>query len=499
MLSLFTDEMSMHSAIGKASHPPGAHAIGHAPAGAGGALTVESIGWELRAALPPLRLHSVSIYDAQGNVLWLSEGALGPDEHALVLEALEGFGGEGQKAGGGQRLEDGRTAAFLAVRAPQGFLIGLVMVLAEFKLAGEGLLNRISTAPVRTAAQKLATLLRPAGPRADQDPTHMMLSLADEEPPVPAAEPSDGSASGAARMLAPTAVDEILAAGAITLELESAEAASDAAASPTSVPETSAAAQLVEHAAAEPTFGSAREHAIEPARVPAASEAPSVHLEVLPFVKLRAGGRTRRFEVLPRGTPRQNRDPAALDVLAVEGLLAWLAAHRDAWTQEPTGFTLNLSIATLEDERFLRRLAARLGNSGISADTLGFEIAEPLCTQRRAQVERFIVGCERLGCFVVIDGFSFDSTVVPLLRSRAVRLVKIDSRLTASVLKDKLSQALVVAIVQAVKVLGIHCAAQQVDTQLAVRWLTAVGCDFAQGHVLARPLPIERLQQPGTD
>jgi EAL domain-containing protein (putative c-di-GMP-specific phosphodiesterase class I) len=496
MLSPFEDEMSMHSAIGKVSHSAGAHAIGDAQAGAG-ALTVESLGWELRAALPPLRLHSVSVYDAQGNVLWLSEGALGPDEHALVLEALESFAGENHGAGGGQRLEDGRTAAFLPVRAPQGFLVGLVMVLAEFKLAGEGLLNRISTAPVRAAAQKLATLLHPAGSRTEQDPTHMMLSLADDEPAAAPAEPGDGSFHNANRMLAPTAVDEILGGGEMTLELESPDASPvPAAQSPTDSPP--ADSRPVERATAAPT------PELVPARsapVPAAtaSEAALVILEVLPFVKLRAGGRMRRFEVLPRGTARQNRDPASLDVLAVDRLLWWLTAHRGAWTQEPTGFTLNLSIATLEDERFLRHLAAQLGKSGISADALGFEIAEPLCTQRRAQVERFIGGCERLGCFVVIDGFSFDSTVVPLLRSKAVRLVKIDSRLTASVLKDKLSQALVVAIVQAVKVLGIHCAAQQVDTQLALRWLTAVGCDFAQGQILARPLPIERLEQPGID
>ena len=51
-------------------------------------ITAESLGWQLRAALPPLRLHSVSLYDEQANVLWLSEGALGPDEHSLVVEAL---------------------------------------------------------------------------------------------------------------------------------------------------------------------------------------------------------------------------------------------------------------------------------------------------------------------------------------------------------------------------------------------------------------------------
>ena len=83
--------------------------------------------------------------------------------------------------------------------------------------------------------------------------------------------------------------------------------------------------------------------------------------------------------------------------------------------------------------------------------------------------------------------------VVPLLRSKALRLVKIDARLTGSALRDKLSQALVVAVVQAVKVLGMHCAAQQVDSQAGLQWLTAVGCDFAQGPMLARQQPLEKL------
>ena len=42
-----------------------------------------------------------------------------------------------------------------------------------------------------------------------------------------------------------------------------------------------------------------------------------------------------------------------------------------------------------------------------------------------AQVERFITLCDKLGCFVVIDDFSFDSSVLTLLRSKALRLVKI--------------------------------------------------------------------------
>ena len=126
-----------------------------------------------------------------------------------------------------------------------------------------------------------------------------------------------------------------------------------------------------------------------------------------------------------------------------------------------------------------------LHSHGIAGDTFGFEITEPLCTQRRAQVERFIAQCEKVGAWIVIDDFSFDSQVLALLRSKAVRLVKIDTKLTSSALKDKLCQAMVVATVQAAKVLGIHCAAKKVDSQAALQWLTAIGCDFAQGAALA--------------
>ena len=479
--------------MGKLVHSAALHTArsgNHSCADATDPQSVESIGRQLCAALPPLRLHSVSIYDNQSNVLWLSEGALGPDEHALVSDALQqlaaGDGGEGFE----QRVEDGRVAVFLPVRAPRAAVTGMVMVLADTKATGEGLLGRIATASVYTLIRELVTLIPPAAPRrADHDPTGLLLSLADDAPPPEAV--SAPPRRGADSELAPAAVEQILERGELSLELE---------------PEAPAEAPVAAPAAITPPPAppAPRPPVLQPppavtapsAPVAPAGPAENVALEVLPFVKLRTGGRMRRFEVLPRGTPRQNRDPAALDGLAVEALLAWMAAHRPDWTLEPTCFTLNLSIATLEDERFLRQVAGSFSRSGISPESVGFEIAEPLCTQRRAQVERFIGGCERLGCFVVIDGFSFESAVVPLLRSKAVRLVKIDARLSTAALKDKLAQALVVAIVQAVKVLGIHCAAQQIESQQALRWLTAVGCDFGQGSILARPLPIARLQAP---
>jgi EAL domain-containing protein (putative c-di-GMP-specific phosphodiesterase class I) len=496
-----------------------------------------------------MRLHSVSIYDSQGNVLWLSEGALGPDEHSLVLDALEMLAAEAGKSCCENKLEDGRIAAFLAVRAPQGHLVGLAMILADLKSGGEGLMDRIMSAPTRTVMQKLAVLLRPAGPRRpDADPTALVLSLASADGPITQPEPhaTTGSVPSPARAatkgdveLSPRAVNDILEFELTdTPILASARHAADGARTsiapapnghsraagpgPAPSPADSGTSQALRHAApadtgslrtpAHPTpadTASARVLKQTPADTgtsrnltsPASTGASRavtldpalVTLEMLPFVKLRSGGRTRRFEVVPSGAARELRDPATLDFLAMQRLLAWLGANRAAWTVEPASFTLNLSIATLEDEGFLRQVAAGLQSNGIPPDTVGFEIAEPLCTQRRAQVERFIAGCDKVGCFVVLDDFSFDSAVVPLLRSKALRLVKIDARLTSGALRDKLSQAMVVAVVQAVKVLGMHCAAQQVDSQASLQWLTAVGCDFAQGPMLARQQPLNTL------
>jgi EAL domain-containing protein (putative c-di-GMP-specific phosphodiesterase class I) len=159
----------------------------------------------------------------------------------------------------------------------------------------------------------------------------------------------------------------------------------------------------------------------------------------------------------------------------------------------PTSFTVNLSVTSLEDERFLTKIAAVLNSHGIAGETLGFEIAESLCAQQRAKVERFFSQCEKLGAWIAIDDFSFDSQVLPLLRSKALRMLKLDARLTAAALRDKLSQAVVVASVQAAKVLGVHCSAKKADSHASLQYLTAIGLDYAQGAALAKTVALEAI------
>jgi EAL domain-containing protein (putative c-di-GMP-specific phosphodiesterase class I) len=491
--------------------------------------TIESLGNQLREILPTRRLHSVSLWDHEATVLWLSEGALGPDEHSLVVEALEVLNADISMQCHERAVEDVGLALFLPVRAPTGSLVGIAMILADSKSVGDDTLERVTAPAVRAIMRRLAVLLKPSDARPA--PLNGTVSGAKESTAQAAAAPAPKSPA----VISAKQIDDILefeltpedtlqdisipvvkparaATSETSTEMVSLEFVTDPEVAPLARPEEALKAPTVAAAPAPPAVGAApatKTHreapmpepqpaaALAPAPAqavasPVATSDPNLLLEILPFVKLRAGGQSRRFQLLARVSP-PHRDPASQDALVLQRVMSWLAAHRGAWNSQPTSFTINLSIATLEDERFVQKIAAALNSHGIAAETLGFEIAEALCTQRRAQVERFMTQCEKAGCWVVVDDFSFDSAVLPLLRSRATRLVKIDAKLTSSALKDKLSQALVVATVQAAKVLGIHCAAKKVDSQAALQWLTAIGCDFAQGAALGSVRSLDSL------
>jgi EAL domain-containing protein (putative c-di-GMP-specific phosphodiesterase class I) len=227
------------------------------------------------------------------------------------------------------------------------------------------------------------------------------------------------------------------------------------------------------------------------------------------LIKLRSNGRTRRYEVLARSQrdlhrnevpaafvaeSARGKDGAALDSMVMERLLTWLGKHGEAiWDSEPASFSVNVSIGAIEDETFLDRIEQWLEKNSVPAEYVGFEISEVACVQHKPAVQRFVEAVEKMGCFLVIDNFSLDSAVFEFLGSKALRHVKLDPKLTVAAMKEKLPQALVVAILQACKVLGVHCVAKRVESQSSMQWLTAVGCDFAQSFSLQKPLPLESL------
>lgn len=227
------------------------------------------------------------------------------------------------------------------------------------------------------------------------------------------------------------------------------------------------------------------------------------------LVKLKGSGGTRRYEVLVRDAHADNEfgvapervlqdvgDPSAnsdLDRIVVEQLLTWMGEHRGVWENEPASFSVNVGMGTIADPKFASFVAASLKTHKVPAKAIGFEITEKSCVEQVRDVDMFVQACEKLGCHVVLDDFTLHHNAIRWLGSSALKFVKLDPKITAVAMKERVPQALVVAIAQASKVLGLSCVAKRVDTPAVRDWLSAVGLDYAQGFLLDQPRSLMSL------
>ncbi|HEY4338987.1 MAG TPA: EAL domain-containing protein [Steroidobacteraceae bacterium] len=448
--------------------------------------TAEMLGGQVLSLLPSLRLHSVSLFDAKGDVQWLSEGALGPDEQGVVEESIATLSAATSRAHLEASLADSRAALFLAVRTPRATLAGVIMILMDAKQLSSGnLAARILTTSMRSVLQRIAMLLVPPPPLAATATFAGIRTFSTGTLPVAVAKvPGAGlgdTANWSPEVPLQVAVPDDLVALQI---LEPAAVAEPAMAEDLLTwdpPEADKSAEIAFDA--EPVAAPLRTDEVQTLPNVAAPATPSVDtdapkLRLRELIRLRAGGRTRRYQVVP--TAEQQRGDA---LATLNQLLAWLRHHPQVLQGDPLSFTIGVSAQALGDSELPAALARALAAAGLEPGMIGFELREAACVSHYSLAEKFVAQCEQSRCFVVIDDFTFHTATVELLRSSAVRMLKVDARLVTAALRDKLSQARVVGIAQAAKVLGTLCAAKYVDSQSGRRWLAAVGFDFTQSSV----------------
>jgi EAL domain-containing protein (putative c-di-GMP-specific phosphodiesterase class I) len=234
-------------------------------------------------------------------------------------------------------------------------------------------------------------------------------------------------------------------------------------------------------------------------------------LHVQQLVKLKGNAGTKRYEVLVRDAHADNEfgvapervvqdvhDPSAnsdLDRIVVDQLITWLGANRGCWEPNSTSFSVNVGMGTIADAKFASFVAASLKNHKVPAKAIGFEITEKSCIEQARDVDLFVQACEKLGCHVVLDDFRMHHNTLRWLGSSAVKFLKLDPRISSVAMKDRVPQALVEAICQASKVLGLSCVAKRVDTPAVRDWLAAVGIDYAQGFLLDQPRALIKLAE----
>ena len=169
-------------------------------------------------------------------------------------------------------------------------------------------------------------------------------------------------------------------------------------------------------------------------------------------------------------------------------------AALDRSARVPLRLNVNLSARQLLEAGLEGTVVNALAASGLSADRLTLEITESvLLTDTIATVAR-LEAVRRLGVRVAIDDFGTGYSSLGYLRRLPLDAVKIDRTFIEHLTSDPRQAALVRAIVELCRSLGLEIVAEGVETRYQTRRLLELGCELGQGYYLGRPMPSSAIE-----
>jgi EAL domain-containing protein (putative c-di-GMP-specific phosphodiesterase class I) len=171
--------------------------------------------------------------------------------------------------------------------------------------------------------------------------------------------------------------------------------------------------------------------------------------------------------------------------------------HNRAGLQGHGGFiSVNVSTGQFNDPEFIPSLADILGKTGIDPARLKLEITESVLSDAIA-AKRWIEGCKKLGVRIVLDDFGTGYSSLSYLHEFDIDTLKIDQSFVRRILTDSRSEKIVTAIIHLSQALGLEIIAEGVETEPLFQQLAAMGCQYAQGYLIARPCPVDAYFGPG--
>ena len=152
--------------------------------------------------------------------------------------------------------------------------------------------------------------------------------------------------------------------------------------------------------------------------------------------------------------------------------------------------SINLSGQSICDHDFLTHIVDEMDSSGISPDSVCFEITETAVVSNFFYAEKLLEILKGMGCSFSLDDFGSGLSSFGYLKKLNVDYLKIDGSFVKSMLNDKKDYALVKSINQIGKELGMKTIAEFVENEALHHELIDMGVDYSQGYGIARPVPL---------
>jgi diguanylate cyclase (GGDEF)-like protein/PAS domain S-box-containing protein len=150
---------------------------------------------------------------------------------------------------------------------------------------------------------------------------------------------------------------------------------------------------------------------------------------------------------------------------------------------------VNASARELQGQDFVQEVLAALRRHRLAPEALTIEITEHGLLQATEMAGRNLALLKSHGVRVAIDDFGTGYSSLAYLLQFDVDVLKIDKSFVAAMEHSEHAMAVVRAILQLGRTLGLEVIAEGVEDSEQLALLRAEGCRFGQGHLFSRPVP----------
>lgn len=190
-------------------------------------------------------------------------------------------------------------------------------------------------------------------------------------------------------------------------------------------------------------------------------------------------------------------EDADLAVTIGEQLLHATTRDMAAWTDQGCDFghiAINVSSPEFAREGLSERVLTALDHAHIAPERLTVEVTETVFLGRGSEtVRQSLQALNKAGVRIALDDFGTGYASLSHLRQFPVDRIKIDRSFVNDIEHDIDDAAIVRAVINLGRSLGIEIVAEGVETTQQADYLRSNGCDFAQGFLFSKALPAARV------
>ena len=157
--------------------------------------------------------------------------------------------------------------------------------------------------------------------------------------------------------------------------------------------------------------------------------------------------------------------------------------------------SINVSARDLDDSDLPRRIAELLALHKVEPGRILLEVTESAVMDKPEAAISVLRQLADQGIDLAIDDFGVGQSSFAYLRQLPVAELKIDKLFTQRINDAHEDRTIVRSIVELGHHLGYRVTAEGVDNEQCLRFLADIGCDHAQGYLIAKPMPADVVER----